>query len=282
MSYKLLSFHTGEEHDLCQWENRSIEGEIEGAETRTIVPIFEKYLSGKKVRIMEGGCGIGSWCEWFQERGHDAVGIEYNEEIVNKAKKFKPDVKVELGDVTDLQHPDNSFDAYISLGVVEHFENGPQQALKEAHRILKPGGLAFISVPYLTVLRRLISHPVRSVYFLLRKLKNQPNYFWEYRYTKNELKRYLEEAGFEIVEAAVEDYEPYEKNRHVGLWADWFFLRKLDGEIWELNSTGKLILKLLKIFPRSWYCSGILIVARAKKNEIPESINKNCQKLYAT
>ena len=53
------------------------------------------------------------------------------------------------GDILDLKYPDAHFDAYISQGVIEHFEEGPQQALNEAWRVLKPDGLAFITVPYL-------------------------------------------------------------------------------------------------------------------------------------
>jgi len=265
MSYKLFSFKTSDEHDLEQWDNRSLEGEMESFEGRTLVRIFGKFLNGSKSDILEGGCGFGAWCEWFQKKGHHIVGIEYDKKIVSQAKKFKDDVAVELGDITDLKFEDNSFDAYISLGVIEHFEHGPEKALEEAHRILKPGGLALVTTPLLTALRRFVSHPIRNLYFFIRKLKRKPKYFWEYRFTKKELRRYLENAGFEIIHEDIDDYEPCVKNRHIGLWADWFFLRKKDGEIWELNQLGKLILSLLKVFPSTWFCSGLHLVAMAKK-----------------
>ncbi len=269
MSYRLLSFKTSDEHDIEQWNDRSLEGEIASFRGRTLVRIFEEFLRKSPARILEGGCGFGAWCEWFQQRGHEIVGIEYDENIVKQARAFKPDVAVELGDITDLKYPDNSFDAYISLGVIEHFEHGPEQALAEAHRILKPGGLAFVTTPWLTVFRRIVSHPIRSLYFLKRKLQGKPNYFWEYRFTKNELRTYLEKAGFEIVHEDVDDYEPGVTSRHIGLWADWFFLRQPDGEIWELNETGKSVLKMLRrFFPETWYCSGLHLVARAVKEPV--------------
>ncbi|MFQ5706553.1 MAG: class I SAM-dependent methyltransferase [bacterium] len=265
MSYRFLSFKTGKEHDLDQWDNRSLEGELKSFENRTLVRIFDQYLNGSKAQILEGGCGFGAWCEWFQKKGHSIVGIEYDQNIVAQAKAFNPDVAVELGDITDLKYPDNSFDAYISLGVIEHFEHGPDQALKEAHRILKPGGLAFVTTPYLTPLRRFVAHPIRGFYFLIRKLRGQPNYFWEYRFTKKELRSFLERTGFEIIHTDIDDYEPTERNRHIGLWADWYFLRKKEGEIWELNALGKVILRILSLFPRWFYSSGLHLVARAKK-----------------
>ncbi len=270
MSYRLLSFKTSDEHDVEQWENRSLEGELESFNDRTLVRIFDRFLGKKPARILEGGCGFGAWCEWFQNRNHEIVGIEYDENIVAKAREFKPDVAVELGDITNLRYPDNHFDAYISLGVIEHFEHGPEKALSEAHRILKHGGLAFVTTPLLTVFRRLISHPIRTLYFLKRKFSGKPNYFWEYRFTKGELRTYLEQAGFEIVHSDIDDYERDISNRHIGLWADWYFLRKHGGEIWELNSIGQSLLKVLRLLPDSWYCSGLHLVARAVKESVTE------------
>jgi SAM-dependent methyltransferase len=265
MSYRLQSFKTGREHDLDQWNNRSLAGELRSFEGRTLVRIFEQHLNGSKLKILEGGCGFGAWCEWFQNRGYEIVGIEYDREIVSRARQFKPDVAVEFGDITNLNYPDNSFDAYISLGVIEHFEHGPEKALREAYRILKPGGLAFVTTPVVTPLRRFVAHPVRSLYFLIRRLKGKPNYFWEYRFTRRELRSFLEQTGFEIIHEDIDDYEPSEKNRHIGLWADWFPLRKRGGEIWELNALGKALLRILRLLPAKWFCSGLHLVARAKK-----------------
>jgi len=265
MSYKLFSFKTGAEHDLDQWEERSMQGELESFKSRTLVGIFEKFMSGRKMRILEGGCGFGAWCLWFQERGHEIVGIEYDERIVERAHEFDKTVPVVLGDITDLKYPDSSFDAYISLGVIEHFEHGPEKALTEAHRILKPGGLAFVTTPYLTVFRRLVAHPMRSLYFLWRTLRGKPKYYWEYRFTEKELRTYLETAGFEVIYTDIDDYIPEEKNRHIGLWADFFFLRENGGQIWELNSAGKAALKFLRMFSPWFFCSGMQMVARAVK-----------------
>jgi len=267
MSYKLYSFKTGAEHDVDQWEARSMQGELESFKNRTLVGIFDKFINGHPLRILEGGCGFGAWCLWFRDRGHDIVGIEYEKHVVERALSYDKTVPVVLGDITDLNYPDNSFDGYISLGVIEHFEHGPEKALAEAHRILRPGGLAFVTTPYLTVFRRLIAHPMRSLYFLIRTLRGKPKYYWEYRFTQKELRRYLEKAGFEVIYTDIDDYLPEEKNRHIGLWADFFFLRKQDGEIWELNGVGKTILKIGKKFLSPWFfCSGMQMVARAVKN----------------
>ena len=74
----------------------------------------------------------------------------------------------------------------------------------------------------------------------------------------------MENSGFQVIETCIDDYEQGEPDRHIGLWADWFFLRKKGGEMWALNWLGRLIYKFMKIFPPKTYCSGWLIVAKKK------------------
>jgi ubiquinone/menaquinone biosynthesis C-methylase UbiE len=265
MSYKLLSNKAAHQHDVAQWESRNLEGELLAFSGRTLINSFKKHLGDRKVHALEGGCGLGAWCEWFERQGHTIEGIEYDQAIVEKAKKAKPDIAVNLGNITDLKFDDNSFDVYISLGVIEHFENGPQKALAEARRVLKPGGLGFFTVPLLTPMRRYFTHPIRSLYFLIRHIRGKDSFFWEYRYTRKELRNYLEDSGFTIIDEGIDDYERAETERHIGLWADWFFLRDANGAIFKLNKIGQLLLKLLKKLPDSWYCAGYLFVVEEKK-----------------
>ncbi len=265
MSYRLLSAHSGKEHDRKQWDRRTLEGELRSYEGRSITRLFDKYLQSESLRIIEGGCGFGGWCVWFEERGHSVVGVEYDEAVVAQARAFRADIPVFLRDVTNLMDDDNSFDAYVSLGVIEHFEGGAQAVLREAHRVLKPSGVAFITTPLLTPVRRLISHPVRSAYFAVRRLAGRRDYFWEYRFTEQELVSQVAAAGFDVVEVASDDYDPQVRDRHIGLWADWFFLRSRSGGIYQLNRLGRTALLALRPFPRSWYDSGVVVVARARE-----------------
>ncbi|MBI5886220.1 MAG: methyltransferase domain-containing protein [Deltaproteobacteria bacterium] len=266
MSYRFYSPKTGNVQNDTQWDGRTLDGELAAFSGRSLVAVFDKYLSGRKAKIIEAGCGLGAWCEWFKRRGHDVVGLEYLEDVVKRAKSFTPGSSVVRGDVTNIDYGNGTFDAYVSLGVIEHFEDGPEKALSEAFRVLKPGGLAFITVPVLTPFRRFIAHPVRDIYFLLNKLRNRQAFFWEYRYTPDELRGYVEKAGFETLEEGFDDYERWVNDRHLGLCGDWFFLRKKSGGMWELNRAGMLCLGLLKmIFPSSWYCAGWLVVARVRK-----------------
>ncbi len=51
-----------------------------------------------------------------------------------------------LGDAEHLQLSDRSFDRYVSCGSIEYWPD-PQQAVLEAHRVLRPGGVAMIAGP---------------------------------------------------------------------------------------------------------------------------------------
>jgi SAM-dependent methyltransferase len=143
------------------WARRTIEQELEVCDLEAPArDLFLTYIP-KEGRIIDGGCGFGKWVIYLTQRGYNVVGIDNNEIAIAKLKEFDKLLQVELGDILDIHYPDNSFDAYISMGVIEHFEDGPLPALKEAHRVLKPNGLIFVSVPTVNIMRKFIRRPLR-------------------------------------------------------------------------------------------------------------------------
>jgi SAM-dependent methyltransferase len=266
MSYRFLSPKTVEMHEHDTWKGKTLEDELKGFENRSLVRVFEKWTPGFESHVLEAGCGLGAWCAWFNRRGHKAVGIERDRTVIEKTKQHNPEIDIRHGDVSKLPFADKTFDVYVSLGVIEHFEQGPHKALKEAFRVLKPGGIAFVSTPCLNLVRRCIVHPVRNLYFLFQRMRRRKNHFWEYRFTPKELRNLLQEAGFEISETGEDDYLGKERNRHIGLWADWFFLRKKGGDAWELNRMGRYVLKVMRMLPSHWYASGVVIVAQKRRD----------------
>lgn len=263
MSYTFYSFRSPNQQDAVQWQNRNLKEETESCYARTLVEIFNHYLNNPSAKILEAGCGIGGWVNYFRRRGFHIIGVDYDRRVARKAREEDPSIPIFVGDIRYLPFPDNSFDAYISLGVIEHFFEGPIEALVEARRVLKPGGMAFITVPYLTRFRQFVVHPIRDLFFTLWTLNSRSKYFWEYRYTAPELMGFLKEAGLHIQDWGVDDYSRADIRHHIGLYADFFFLRSKKGKIWELNLVGKLLLALLRSLSSDWFfCSGLHIVAR--------------------
>jgi SAM-dependent methyltransferase len=103
---------------------------------------------------LDGGCGIGSWAIYYSRRGHRMLGVDFAVGALAALKAAAPTAAACAGRVDDLPLADASMAAYYSGGVIEHFEEGPQQALAEAHRVLRPGGLFLVVVPDLSPLRQ--------------------------------------------------------------------------------------------------------------------------------
>lgn len=60
---------------------------------------------------------------------------------------LEKDNVMEKMDITDIQYPENSFDAIICNHVLEHIPDD-LKAMKELYRVLKPGGWAILQVPF--------------------------------------------------------------------------------------------------------------------------------------
>lgn len=177
---------------------------------RRMLSFFEKYLP-RKGKIVEGGCGLAPWVYVLRKKGYGIEGMDYAEKTVEVVKNHFPELPVKAGDVFSLEYPDNSVSGYISLGVVEHFEEGPQKILKEAYRVLKDGGIFICSVPYFNPLRKL-KHKLGFY-----KKKGE---FYQYAFTKKEMEKYLSEAGFKVI--AVFYFDPLK-----GLKDEMRFLKPL-------------------------------------------------------
>jgi SAM-dependent methyltransferase len=143
--------------------------------------------------ILEAGCGPGHVVAALTARGYTAIGIEYEPSVVERARKTHEHLDLRVGDVRALEIPSETIGCYLSLGVVEHFTEGPVAILREARRVLARDGVALVSVPYLNPLRR--AH-------LDRQPGTTPDglSFHQYYFSVEEFTQLAEEAGFEVIE----------------------------------------------------------------------------------
>lgn len=158
-------------------------------------PYFEKYLQ-EEDRILEAGCGTSRFVLALLARGYKNIeGIDWGEQSILKAREIYPDLPIKVGDVTNINVKDGYYDGYISLGVMEHREDGPDDFLLEAQRILRPNGYAFISVPYINRVRSI----KRAMGFYHRRQSEKLS-FYQYAYSKHEFQTILEKMGFIVLE----------------------------------------------------------------------------------
>ncbi len=254
---KIFTIRDREGQRAHMWTARRIDQEVAECPGRHIAKYFLEYLP-RDAPILDAGCGLGAWVVYLAERGYDVAGIDNDRHVIDRLKEWKPSLKVAWGDVRRLPYEDNALGAVISLGVVEHFEEGWGDAVSEAHRVLRPGGLLFFTVPMNNLFRICFAHPLRSLYLEWRKRCGDTVHFAEYRYSKTEVIRSLETHGFEPVLTTWDDYS--EKSKCLGIWADFPLLQ--DTAIYEMKAVGKFTAFVMNSLSRWLACAGVFCVAR--------------------
>ena len=155
-----------------------------------IYPALLRHLP-RDGQILEAGAGLGHWVALLREAGFAARGIDSSEEALSRARQVFPGMPFDEGDVLALPFADGALAGYVSFGVAEHFEDGPQALLREAARVLRDGGVMVISVPWVSPLRRVQR---------LRPPAPPPGaVFYQYFFTREEIVAAVSAAGFEVV-----------------------------------------------------------------------------------
>lgn len=101
--------------------------------------------------ILDCGCGRGFYLKMLRHLGDARLcGIDLELPYLAKARRNLarlPEVLVANASVYRLPFPDAFFDAVLLSEVLEHLEHDAD-GLAEVYRVLKPGGLALITVPH--------------------------------------------------------------------------------------------------------------------------------------
>ena len=245
-------------HGQC-WHGETVDEGIEICPYQLIETVFRKYLP-RNGRVLEAGCGLGRWVFYLQRLGYEIIGIDLAADALRVVREYDKNAPVRSDDILHTSFHDKHFDAVISLGVVEHFEEGPQEALGEAWRLLKDDGLLFVSVPVQNVSRKLFANPLKEFKRWLRKHRGAQYTFEEYRYTRGQFTERLHAANFEVVQIVPDDYRA---PKNMGLYVDYPFLRHSTNK-WELNGAGKMLSAALFSLSPWLVCAGALWVCRKK------------------
>jgi ubiquinone/menaquinone biosynthesis C-methylase UbiE len=111
------------------------------------IPIAANFAATRDLKVLEIGCGIGTDGAQFARAGADYTGIDLTSAAVDLARTrfavagLKGEFRV--SDAENLDFPTDTFDLVYSHGVLHHTPD-IESAVREIHRVLKPGGRAMV------------------------------------------------------------------------------------------------------------------------------------------
>jgi tRNA (uracil-5-)-methyltransferase TRM9 len=182
-------------------------------------PLSQYVQKGDKV--LDLGCGNGRLVDLLREKEIDYVGVDNAERLIGAAKNKYPDNNFIVADSLNLPFPQDFFDKVFSIAVFHHIpsEEYRLKFLNEIKKVLKPKGQIILTVWNLwqgkTIWKTLFSNLFLK---LIRKNKLDINdifYPWKgqkgkvliqryiHLFTKEELKRLVETAGFKVMDLRI-------------------------------------------------------------------------------
>ena len=107
---------------------------------RRKLDFVQRYVQGGK--LLDAGAAYGFFLK-AAESHFEGVGLDVSAYAADIAKRdFNANVHV--GDIEQTRFPHDTFEVVVMWDIIEHIVR-PVKALKEIHRILKPGGYLFVS-----------------------------------------------------------------------------------------------------------------------------------------
>lgn len=143
-------------------------------------------------KILDAGCGVGQISKVLKEAGFEVTGIDISQQAINEARQNFSNVEFIRSSIDSrLPFNNESFDAIYCTEVIEHVYD-TDTAIQEMARVLKRGGVLFISTPYHGL--------VKSLIIVLSKFERHfsPNKSHIRFFTVNTLKRMLRRKGFRV------------------------------------------------------------------------------------
>ena len=166
-------------------------------------------------RILDVGCGCGLFLDEAKKGGWEVSGVEISRYGVEYAKKVFG-IDVFHGQMRQARFPASHFDVITFWHSIEHTTD-PLAHLREAARVLKPGGVVVVAVPNIQ------NYIVKIAY---KAVKRKPLKYFErndreihiYHFSMRTMALMLKKAGFEPIRFGVDAERIYKLER----WHDLF------------------------------------------------------------
>jgi len=129
---------------------------------------------------LDVGCGVGHTLRRFPS-GKFRIGIDYSQKSINIARNNLKDIVFCRASASDIPLANGSIDFITCFEVLEHLSDDTK-AVREIARILRPGGLFFLSIPS--------TFYFKEYEYLMGHMRH---------YTRPQLDKLLNENGFTII-----------------------------------------------------------------------------------
>jgi 2-polyprenyl-6-hydroxyphenyl methylase/3-demethylubiquinone-9 3-methyltransferase len=171
---------------------------------------LNRYFGGRKLSILDVGCGAGLLTQPLAELGHYVVGIDANATNIEVAK-FHSRHLHNLSYRHELSHTllqeSQRFDLVLNTEVIEHVPN-PAQLLEECGELVSAEGMMIVATLNRTLLSYLVG--IVGAEYILKALP-KGTHSWTSFVTPYEVQKALRSKGFTIGNAQGMTYNPLTK-----------------------------------------------------------------------
>jgi len=188
---------------------------------KSLIQMARSHLTYKRIgALLDVGCGFGTFLEAAKSVGWKACGLEVASAPVSIAARYHD---VFHGYLSDAPYEPNSFDVVRLNNVIEHVPS-PRALLQNIRRVIRPGGLLYISTPNVDSC---------SVALQGARWKYVGGQGHIYLMGLKTLRRLLETEGFEVVRLSTRGIQLTPKDRNLETLL--LFLWKLSERVAECS-----------------------------------------------
>ncbi|WP_300451392.1 class I SAM-dependent methyltransferase [Accumulibacter sp.] len=144
--------HSSDDRFIDYYERQSLSSEKIARFTlvrdKAIALLGAGHGCTEQLDVVDIGCGSGTQCRLWARQGHRVRGLDVSAPLIElarqRAKAEQLDVQFDVGSATELPYAGESADVCLLPELLEHVADW-QSCLNEAIRILRPGGLLYLS-----------------------------------------------------------------------------------------------------------------------------------------
>jgi ubiquinone/menaquinone biosynthesis C-methylase UbiE len=116
-------------------------------EAKAWIGLFKKVIPKGELKVLDVGCGTGELSVLFAEMGHEVIGIDLSEKMMEKGREKSISqglgIKFMNGDAEEPLFDEGSFDVLVTRHLLWTLPN-PEKAVRNWNKVLKDGGCVLV------------------------------------------------------------------------------------------------------------------------------------------